>query len=139
MLILGGYEDRILKMFEMNPGLASRFPDSNRYRFEDYTADELLQIAENYCADNAYTFTAEAREKLYGRLCADVEAKDETFGNARHVLNLVETEILPAMAERVAAMAAPDAQALTMILPADIPARTAGPNGPRRPGVGFRA
>ncbi len=139
MLILGGYEDRILKMFEMNPGLASRFPESNRYRFEDYTADELLQIAENYCADNAYTFTPEAREKLYGRLRADVEAKDETFGNARHVLNLVETEILPAMAERVAAMAAPDAQALTMILPADIPARTACPNGPRRPGVGFRA
>lgn len=140
MLILGGYEDRILKMFDMNPGLASRFPVSNRYRFEDYSAEELIAIAENFCEENAYSFSPEAREKLYAMLLDDVKTKDETFGNARHVLNLMETEILPAMAERVAAMTdVPDDQILTLILPEDIPLRSGAQPGPRRPGLGFRA
>lgn len=135
MLILGGYEDKILRMFEMNPGLASRFPQSNRYRFDDYSAEELLEIAEGYCRDNAYAFSDGAREKLLCQLRSDVAGKDETFGNARHVLNLLETEILPAMAGRVSAMADPTAEALTLILPEDIVIRPAARG--RRPRLGF--
>lgn len=137
MLILGGYEDRILRMFEMNPGLASRFPLNNRYRFADYSAEDLLAIAEGYCRENAYELSAEAAEKLLAMLREDVRDKDATFGNARHVLNLLETEVLPAMAARVARLAAPEEEDLKLIRAADIPERTRTQKP--RPRMGFRA
>lgn len=40
--VFAGYEDRISKLFEHNPGLPSRFP--LRFVFEDYTEPELLEI-----------------------------------------------------------------------------------------------
>lgn len=139
MLILGGYEDKIMRLFEINPGLASRFPRSNYYRFADYSAKDLLEIADGFCRDNAYTLSPEAREHLYARLESDVKVKDEKFGNARHVLNLLETEILPAMAERVSEVEKPDSEALTVIRPEDIPSSvpvmTSGASP--RPRVGF--
>ena len=140
MVILGGYEEPTLRMFEMNPGLASRFPLSNRYRFADYSAAELLLIAEGYCRDNAYVLAPAARARLLERLEEDVRAKTASFGNARHILNLLETEILPAMASRIALITDPEAlteDCLTTILPEDIPARPATPSRP--PHIGFRA
>ncbi|MDE6310291.1 MAG: AAA family ATPase [Muribaculaceae bacterium] len=121
MLILGGYEDRILKMFEMNPGLASRFPQSNRYRFADYTAEELLEIGARFCDENAFELSPEARVKLADTLRLDLLQKDATFGNARHVLNLLETEVFPAMAARVSVLDAPTDRQLRLILPEDVP------------------
>lgn len=140
MVILGGYEEPTLRMFEMNPGLASRFPLSNRYRFADYSAAELLLIAEGYCRDNAYVLAPAARARLLERLEDDVRAKTASFGNARHILNLLETEILPAMASRIALITDPEAlteDCLTTILPEDIPTRPAAPSRP--PHIGFRA
>jgi hypothetical protein len=40
--VFAGYEDRMSKLFEHNPGLPSRFP--LRFVFEDYTELELLEI-----------------------------------------------------------------------------------------------
>lgn len=121
MLILAGYPDEMRKMFEMNPGLKSRIPDSNIYVFDDYTADELMCIAENYLERNKYTLTAEARKALTLRLRSDYEQRDKSFGNARHVVNMIETDILPAMAERVILSGDCDVKALTEIHACDIP------------------
>lgn len=121
MLILAGYPDEMRKMFEMNPGLKSRIPDSNIYVFDDYTADELMCIAENYLERNKYTLTAEARKALTLRLRSDYEQRDKSFGNARHVVNMIETEILPAMATRVVQTGESDVKVLTEIQACDIP------------------
>ncbi|MBR6604831.1 MAG: AAA family ATPase [Prevotella sp.] len=121
MLILAGYPDEMRKMFEMNPGLKSRIPDSNIYVFDDYTAGELMCIAENYLERNQYTLTAEAREALTLRLRSDYEQRDKSFGNARHVVNMIETDILPAMAARVVLSGDCDVKALTEIHACDIP------------------
>lgn len=121
MLILAGYPDEMRKMFEMNPGLKSRIPDSNIYVFDDYTAGELMCIAENYLERNQYTLTAEAREALTLRLRSDYEQRDKSFGNARHVVNMIETDILPAMAARVVQTGESDVKVLTEIQACDIP------------------
>ena len=122
MLILAGYSDKMKRMFEMNPGFKSRIPDSNIYIFDDFTESELMEIAENYLIRNNYTLSADARQKLTDRLNADYAHRDESFGNARHVINLIQTEILPSMAVRVINEGLDDVTSLTEIQATDIPA-----------------
>ncbi|MDE7334903.1 MAG: AAA family ATPase, partial [Muribaculaceae bacterium] len=131
MLILAGYPEQMRQMFDMNPGLKSRIPDSNVYVFEDFTEGELMEIAENYLTDNRYELTAGARAALQSRLRHDYSHRDHNFGNARHVINLIQTEILTAMAVRVMAQGELSAKALTEITAADIPAPQTTANAPR--------
>lgn len=121
MLILAGYPEEMKKMFEMNPGLKSRIPDSNIYLFEDFTEPELMEIAENYLARYHYTLSPDARQALSMRFAADYALRDKCFGNARHVINMIQTEILPRMAVRVMGQGSPTPETLSLIQPSDIP------------------
>lgn len=134
MLVLAGYPDETRRLYEMNPGFRSRIPDSNVYVFDDFTEPELLEIAEKYFFRNMYTLAPDARRALAVRLNADYCARERNFGNARHVINLIQTEIIPAMAVRVTSSC--DGADLTEIQPSDIPMPQARPAGPRRR-VGF--
>lgn len=136
MLILAGYPDMMKRMFEMNPGFKSRIPDSNIYVFDDFTESELMEIAENYLARNDYTLSAQARQALTERLNADYVHRDESFGNARHVINMIQTEILPSMAVRVINEGLDDENSLTVIREADIPAPVTK-SAPFRSRIGF--
>jgi len=122
MLILAGYPDMMKRMFEMNPGFKSRIPDSNIYVFDDFTEPELMEIAENYLVRNNYTLSVDARQAFTQRLSADYVNRDKNFGNARHVINLIQTEILPSMAVRVINEGLDDEISLTEIQVSDIPA-----------------
>lgn len=135
-LVLAGYTEPMLKMLECNPGLASRVPVQNHYMFEDYTAEQLELIADKYLGDNQYAICDDARELLRRLLRHDCDHRDENFGNARHVLNLLETGVLPAMAERVVALKRPSVSDLTTICAADIPAPVQR-SVPARRSVGF--
>ncbi|WP_174733415.1 AAA family ATPase [Mesobacillus harenae] len=86
-VILAGYPEEMRTFLEANPGLRSRFPQSNLIHLPDYSSAELLQIAEQTALDNDYLLTEEARQELDKRI--DRERVDETFGNARTVRNLV--------------------------------------------------
>lgn len=121
MLILAGYTQPVLNMLDMNPGLASRFPRSNHYVFNDFTPEELIEIATRYFHDNDFSLTDEAKAKMEMLLRSDYENRKSDFGNARHVLNLIQTSILPAMANRVALSASPTREQLSLVCPADIP------------------
>ncbi len=121
MLILAGYPDEMRRMLDMNPGFKSRIPDSNVYLFPDFTEPELMEIAENYLARNSYTLADDARAALRGRLAEDCARRGKNFGNARHVMNLIQTEILPAMAVRVTSEGLTDTSSLTEIRLPDIP------------------
>lgn len=121
MLVLAGYPDEIRHMTEMNPGFKSRIPDSNVYIFDDFSEDELMEIAEKYLARKQYSLSPEARDLLARRLAADYSRKSKSFGNARHVLNMLQTEILPAMAVRVTESDCLNCNSLTEIQAADIP------------------
>lgn len=136
MLILAGYPQEMRRMLDMNPGFKSRIPDSNIYLFDDFSEAELMEIAEKYLARNRFSLTDEARTRLAERLGADYAGRQKNFGNARHVINMIETEIIPAMAVRVTDGGLTDASALSRIIPADIPAPAKRPV-PDRPRVGF--
>lgn len=135
MLILAGYPDEMKRMFEMNPGFKSRIPDSNIYVFDDFTESELMEIAEKYLEGCQYSLSHEAHEALAQRLRTDYSQRGKNFGNARHVVNVIQTEILPAMAVRVTTQGLADEQSLTEIQASDIPlpSYSAAP----RPRVGF--
>lgn len=140
MLVLAGYSDQMKRMFDMNPGFKSRIPDSNIYVFDDFTELELMEIAEKYLKRNNYTLSADARHALSARLNADYARRDKTFGNARHVINMIQTEILPSMAVRVITAGLDDDASLTEIQAADIPSPLPSLSlASTRPRIGFVA
>ncbi len=122
MLILAGYPVEMRQMFDMNPGLKSRIPASNIYVFDDFSEGELMEIAERYFARHNFTLSDGARAALSDRLAYDYKNRDKTFGNARYVMNLIQTEILPAMAVRVLSAAGDNMPSISEICATDIPA-----------------
>ena len=136
MLILAGYPDEMMKLYNINPGLASRIPNSNIYTFDDFSETELMEIAENYLTKNQYSLSDEAREALLNRLKADYSSRDKSFGNARHVINIIQLEILPRIATRISSTPHPSIDDLSTILASDIPEPTKKVTAPHRR-VGF--
>ncbi|MCM3764637.1 AAA family ATPase [Neobacillus niacini] len=86
-VILAGYPEEMRTFLHANPGLRSRFPQSNFIHLPNYSNDELIQIAEATAMDNDYYLTADAKLEISHRL--DQERVDDTFGNARTVRNIV--------------------------------------------------
>lgn len=139
MLILAGYTKPMLRMLELNPGLASRIPATNHYHFADYGPRELFDIAERWFRRNQYILTPHAIEALRRRLESDYEQRGDDFGNARHVLNLIETSILPAMARRLDSMSQPTREELQLVHACDIPQQTQEAKKSARRAIGFTA
>jgi SpoVK/Ycf46/Vps4 family AAA+-type ATPase len=86
-VILAGYPEEMRQFIWANPGLRSRFPESNHIALEDYTNEELLSIAESVAEENDYLLSEDTKEVLKSRI--DKERVDESFGNARTVKNIV--------------------------------------------------
>ncbi len=121
-LVLAGYPDGIADLLSMNQGLSSRIPESNRYLLRDHTVNELMQVAESFCLKNNYLLTPDAREALRIKLSHDYHLRDENFGNARHIMTLFPSQILQAMALRVARIKSPTLFDMLTITKEDIPA-----------------
>lgn len=136
MLILAGYTEPTLKLLELNPGLRSRIPATNIYIFNDFSEDELLQVAEQRLDKFHFSLSDSARDALVMRIKSDYQHRDAEFGNARHIVNLIDQEILPAMAQRLAATDHTDRKLLSTILPSDIPIPQQAPTA-QRPRLGF--
>lgn len=117
VVILAGYSEPIKGFIHSNPGLESRF---NRYiHFDDYTADELLQIFVFNLEKAQYTITRDAYQAVYDVIRNAVAHKDERFGNARYVRNLFE-RIIQRQANRVAHLRTPSREELSIIEKEDI-------------------
>ncbi len=103
IIILAGYPDEMEKMLRSNKGLQSRFPYT--FHFEDYTEEELMEIAVRTAESSGYVFSEEAMSKLRQLVHREMErtAKhdEKNFGNARFVTRLISTQIIPSMSRRV--------------------------------------
>lgn len=109
LVIFAGYKNEMDKLMSMNPGLVGRFP--YRFHFSDYTADELMQIAETILTTDQYVLTNEAHVILRESINDTAANHTENFANARWVEQFVRNGIIPAMADRVSStsLISPDA------------------------------
>ncbi|MDN3015937.1 AAA family ATPase [Paenibacillus sp. BSR1-1] len=97
-VILAGYPEEMRSFLDANPGLRSRFPQSNFIHLPNYSNEELVRIAEQIASENDYFMTEEAKIEMVNRL--DMERVDDTFGNARTVKNIVMDAIFKKGSEK---------------------------------------
>ena len=86
VVILAGYRDRMDTFFQSNPGMSSRI--AHHLDFPDYSADELLGIADRMLAGQHYRFGDGARE-TFARYLA-LRLAQPHFANARSVRNALD-------------------------------------------------
>ena len=95
--IAAGYTREMQQFLDSNSGLKSRFNKS--INFEDYNADQLMDIFRLNCRKEGYTIDPEA-EKLLVQKFSDIYAnRSFDFGNAREVRNIFR-EVKSAAARR---------------------------------------
>ncbi len=123
LVIMAGYPKEMEEMLNSNTGLKSRFPYT--FHFVDYTADELMQIAESVVKKSNFSFTPAARRQLRKLVDHQLESKDAGWGNARFITRLISAHIIPAMGNRLAQLPPSklkDKKRLCQICQEDIPA-----------------
>jgi len=91
IVIVAGYTDLMDSFLESNPGLRSRF--SNFIKFDDYTADELMEILQKNLKNQEYVLSPQAADKAKSMIEARVANKPANFANARDVRNYMEHAI----------------------------------------------
>ena len=86
VVILAGYKDRMDTFFQSNPGMSSRI--AHHLDFPDYSADELLAIADRMLASQHYRFGERARDTFAQYLALRMARPH--FANARSVRNAMD-------------------------------------------------
>ena len=119
VVIAAGYKDEMEAFLAVNPGLASRF--SHKMHIDDYNEDELLAIFKKMAAQDNYTLSPAAEFKLMDLICRKLVVKDQSFGNAREIRNMLDATIQQ-LSMRVSNMAPETVTKDTyqIILPEDI-------------------
>jgi SpoVK/Ycf46/Vps4 family AAA+-type ATPase len=90
MIIMAGYEQQMDDMIQnANAGLASRM--KTKVHFEDYNPDEMLTIFKQAIKKKGKRLDTGVDKKIQELI--EVRSKEQNFGNARGVRNLVEAVI----------------------------------------------
>lgn len=118
VVILAGYTAPMKKLLESNEGIESRFP--NVFNFEDYTADELVEIGKLMIKKQGMRLTEGAETNMRAIIQEEMEKPSPLFGNGRFVSNLLQNEILASMGTRTASLKNPTVEDLSTILPEDV-------------------
>ncbi|MET9322314.1 right-handed parallel beta-helix repeat-containing protein [Streptomyces sp. NPDC003038] len=125
VVIVAGYTAEMDRFLTVNPGVASRF--SRTITFGDYGPQELLRIVEQQAEEHEYRLgdgTCEALLTYFTEL-----PKGPAFGNGRTARQTFES-MVERHAGRVAQLAEPSTDELTLLFPADLPALPALPDQP---------
>lgn len=86
IVIFAGYPKPMEEFLNRNPGMKSRI--AFEVQFEDYTVDELVNIAKLMVSDKNMSITEEAITKL--RCDFEIVSKSEDYGNGRYVRKMLE-------------------------------------------------
>jgi len=88
VVILAGYREEMKRLTSSNPGIKSRF--ASVIEFADYTADELMLIADAMLKDEMLELDERARAALSHIFDQMAQVHDRENGNGRAVRNLLE-------------------------------------------------
>lgn len=116
VVIVAGYTAEMERFLTVNPGVASRF--SRTITFGDYGPEELLRIVEQQAEEHEYRLapgTAEALSKYFTEI-----PKGAAFGNGRTARQTFEA-MVERHASRVAQLAEPSTDDLTLLFVEDLP------------------
>ncbi|MEU9236365.1 right-handed parallel beta-helix repeat-containing protein [Streptomyces subrutilus] len=122
VVIVAGYTAEMDRFLTVNPGVASRF--SRTITFGDYGPEELLRIVEQQAEEHEYRLGEGTAEALLGYFTE--LPKGPAFGNGRTARQTFES-MVERHAGRVAQLREPSTDELTLLFPADLPARPAQP------------
>lgn len=86
IVIFAGYSDKMEGFLNKNPGLRSRI--AFHIPFEDYSVNELCDIAKLIAAEKKLTFSPNAESKLASVF--EAASKNADFGNGRFARNILE-------------------------------------------------
>lgn len=117
VVIVAGYTAEMERFLSVNPGVASRF--SRTITFGDYGPGELLRIVEQQAEEHEYRLAPGAAEALLTYFTA--VPKGPTFGNGRTARQTFEA-MVERHASRVAQLADPSTDDLTLLYAEDLPA-----------------
>lgn len=92
VVIVAGYTLPMQNFFESNPGLKSRF--NTFIEFDDYSAEQLLNIVEKICTENEYVLSDELKETITIYFQDKINENSENFANGRLARNLFEKMIV---------------------------------------------
>ncbi|MZD06903.1 AAA family ATPase [Streptomyces sp. SID5785] len=116
VVIVAGYTAEMERFLAVNPGVASRF--SRTITFCDYLPDELLRIVEQQADEHEYRLGDGTGETLLKYFTAI--PKGPAFGNGRTARQTFES-MVERHAGRVAQLAEPSTDDLTLLYPDDLP------------------
>ncbi|WP_225847511.1 right-handed parallel beta-helix repeat-containing protein [Streptomyces sp. HPF1205] len=117
VVIAAGYPDDMERLIDSNPGLASRF--TRTLRFDDYHSADLVRIVRHQASRHDYRIPDDTAEALLTHF--DAIERTERFGNGRTARQAFQ-QMTEQHAMRVADLADPDDEDLTVLRPADVPA-----------------
>lgn len=116
VVIVAGYTAEMERFLSVNPGVASRF--SRTITFGDYGSEEMLRIVEQQAEEQEYRLGPGASEALLKYFTAI--PKGPAFGNGRTARQTFEA-MVERHAGRVAQLAEPSTDDLTLLYPEDLP------------------
>jgi hypothetical protein len=116
VVIVAGYTAEMERFLSVNPGVASRF--SRTITFSDYRPEELLRIVEQQADEHEYRLAPGTAEALLAYFTAI--PKGAAFGNGRTARQTFEA-MVERHAGRVAQVAEPSTDDLTLLYPEDLP------------------
>merc|ERR1712159_529781 len=91
VVVLAGYPSEMDLLLAHNPGVRSRFPTT--IHFDDYTVDELVQIARSLLQKSSFQLSEMATSALRARCQELANAKGRENGNGRAVRNMIESAV----------------------------------------------
>lgn len=110
VVILAGYSDEMADFLKTNPGLKSRFP--NVIDFEDYTPDEMYEIAKITAKSKGYRIADDCHTAMLDVFERKQIKGRNDGGNGRLVRNMIEAAILN-QSQRIAKDGTQDLELLT--------------------------
>lgn len=117
VVIVAGYTEPMIKFFNSNPGLKSRF--NTFIEFDNYNIEELIEILKSMCNKDQYLINENVISVIKNALMDIVSKDNKQFANGRFIRNIYEDMVMN-HAKRVVDIKSPSKMQLQEFLMDDV-------------------